>query len=114
MCAPMTHTALQKVRNSLAGMEAVLAESQGGRSDDDALLEFRRMCWSALLLLDDSECQGQIDQLVQHAKDLYSDREQQRAEILRDKIRAALGTLRLRLQELERGYGKRWRDLRAA
>lgn len=110
----MTHADLQKVRNCLAGIEEVLARSHGGRVDDESLLEFRRMCWSALLLADDGECQEQIDLLVQYAKDLYSEREQHRADILRGKIGMVLGAFRARLDGIESGYGKRWRDLRAA
>jgi hypothetical protein len=110
----MKQTDLQKLHDALAGMEDVLARSHGGRADDEALLEFRRMCWEALLLVDDGECQEQIDLLVQHAKDLYSECEPYRADILRDNIRAALGAFRARLHALEGGYGKRWRDLRAA
>ena len=108
----MTHADLQRVRTLLAGMEAVLARSHGGAADDDALLEFRRQCWAALLLTDDPECHEQIDQLVQYAKDLYSERENHRVDLLRGKIRMVLGSFRARLENV--GYGKRWRDLRAA
>ena len=110
----MKQTDLQKLHDALAGMEDLLARSHGGRADDETLLEFRRMCWEALLLVDDSECHEQIDLLVQHAKDLYSECEPHRADILRAEIRAALGAFRARLHSLEDGYGKRWRDLRAA
>jgi hypothetical protein len=110
----MKQNDLQKLHDALAGMEDVLARSHGGRADDEALLEFRRMCWKALLLVDDGECQEQIDLLVQHAKDLYSECEPHRADILRDKISAALAEFRARLHAIEGGYGKRWRDLRAA
>ena len=82
----MTHADLQRVRTLLAGMEAVLERSHGGAADDDALLEFRRHCWAALLLTDDPECHEQIDQLVQYAKDLYSERENHRVDLLRGKI----------------------------
>lgn len=110
----ITHGHLEKIRSALFGIEAVLATSQGGRADDDALLEFRRMCWAALLLMDDSEAQELIDLLVQHAKDLYSEGESRDVESLRGKIRSALAALRERLHAIEGGYGKRWRDLRAA
>jgi len=110
----MKHADLQKVRGTLAGMEAVLAKSHGGADDDESLLEFRGLCWEAMLLADDSECQEQIDLLVQCAKDLYSERDHQRVGALRGEIDRALGALRARLSSLERGYGKRWRDLRAA
>jgi hypothetical protein len=95
-------------------MEQVLERALGGSEDYDALLEFRRFCWSALLLLDDLACQDQIDALVRYAKELYSGCERQRVDILRTNIAAALATVRGRLQSVERGYGKRWRDLRAA
>jgi len=114
MGARMKHADLQKVRRSLAGMEAVLAKSHGGAADDESLLEFRGLCWAALLLADDSECQEQIDLLVQCAKDLYSERDHERVETLRSEISRALSALRARLNSLESGYGKRWRDLRAA
>ena len=114
MCVGMTNTDLEKIHSALAGIEAVLAQSHGGRADDESLLAFRRMCWTALLLVDDGECQQRIDLLVQTAKELYSDCEQARVESLRGKIRMALGALRARLHGLEGGYGKRWRDLRAA
>jgi hypothetical protein len=110
----ITHGHLERIRGALAGMEAVLAKSHGGRGDDDALLEFRRMCWAALLLMDDSEAQELIDNLVQYAKDLYSEAESRDVESLRGSIQSALGALRGRLQAIEGGYGKRWRDLRAA
>ena len=63
-----------------------------------------------LLLTDDPECHEQIDQLVQYAKDLYSERENHRVDLLRGKIRMVLGAFRARLENV--GYGKRWRDLR--
>ncbi|HEV3008287.1 MAG TPA: hypothetical protein VGX52_04575 [Burkholderiales bacterium] len=114
MCALMTHADLHKVRTYLAEMEAVLAKPHGGAADHESLLEFRRLCWAALLLADDGECHQQIDLLVQCTKDLYAERELDRADALRGKIRVALGAFRARLKGLERGYGKRWRDLRAA
>lgn len=110
----ITHGHLEKIRSALFGIETVLATSQGGRADDDALLEFRRMCWAALLLMDDSEAQELIDLLVQYAKDLYSEGESRDVESLTGKIRSALAALRERLHAIESGYGKRWRDLRAA
>ena len=110
----MTTSDLQKLTSALDGIEAVLARAQGGRTDDEALLEFRRFCWSALLLADETECQEQIDLLVRCAKELYSDCEPERVDILRANVRIALGMLRARVTGVERGYGKRWRDLRAA
>src|SRR5687767_5810903 len=100
----MTPTNLQKVRSYLATLEAILAKSQAGWATDESLLEFRRLCWAALLVADDSECQEQIDLLVQYSKDL----------LLHDRIRTVLRTFSARLSGIERGYGKRWRDLRAA
>ena len=110
----MKHAELQKVRDCLAAMEALLAKARAGASDDESLLEFRRMCWAALLLAHDDECHQQIDLLVQYAKDLYSGRDDERVEDLRAKIATVLSAFRTRLNGLERGYGKRWRDLRAA
>jgi hypothetical protein len=110
----MTHADLQKVRSHLAGIEALLAKSHGGAADDESLLEFRRLCWAALLLADDGACHQQVDLLVQYAKDLYSERDHDRVDVLRGRIRTVLSAFRARLNGLERGYGKRWRDLRAA
>lgn len=110
----MTQAALHKVRDHLGAIEALLALAHGGSADEESLLEFRRHCWAALLLTDHPECHEQIDLLVQYAKDLYSGRDGERTDALRGKIRAALGTFRLRLGSLEVGYGKRWHDLRAA
>jgi hypothetical protein len=114
ICVVLTQGHLEKIRNALGGMEAVLARSRGGHDDEDALLEFRRMCWAALLLMDDSEAQELIDLLVQYAKDLYSAGESRDVEKLRGRMRSALAALRARLHAIENGYGKRWRDLRAA
>jgi hypothetical protein len=114
MSHAMTHADVQKIRSHLTAVEAVLARSHGGCTDDEALLEFRRLCWAALLLTDDSECHEQIDLLVQYAKDLYSGSAHDRVDSLRGRISAALGGFRARLSSLEGGYGKRWRDLRAA
>jgi len=114
MCVVITQGHLEKIRGALAGMEAVLGRSHGGCDDDDALLEFRRMCWAALLLMDDSEAQELIDLLVQYAKDLYSEGESRDVDRLRGQMRSALVALRARLHAIEGGYGKRWRDLRAA
>jgi hypothetical protein len=110
----MTQVAVHKIRSYLTAVEALLARSQGGREDDESLLEFRRLCWAALLLADDAECHAQIDLLVQHAKQLYSGREQDRADALRGYIGATLAGFRARLNAIESSYGKRWRDLRAA
>jgi hypothetical protein len=108
----MTHADLQKVRSYLATLEAILAKSQAGWATEESLLEFRRLCWAALLVADDSECQDQIDLLIQYSRELFSERE--RIDMLRDRIRTALRTFGARLAGIERGYGKRWRDLRAA
>lgn len=113
-CACMTNADLEKIDRALGGMQAVLARAYGGRADDDALLEFRRMCWATLLLVDDGECQELIDLLVQDAKELYSAEEPERTDALREKIGKTLDAFRARLNGLEGGYGKRWRDLRAA
>ena len=110
----ITQGHLEKIHNALSGMEDVLARSHGGHDDEDALLEFRRMCWAALLLMDDSEAQELIDLLVQYAKDLYAEGESRDVESQRGRIRSALAALRARLHAIEGGYGKRWRDLRAA
>ena len=107
----MTQAGLHKIRTHLAAVEALLVLARDGHADDEALLEFRRLCWAALLLTEDAECHRQIDVLVGNAKDLYSGRESAAAK---DRIRAALDAFRLRLTALESGYGKRWRDLRAA
>jgi hypothetical protein len=114
MRAFMKHTQLDKIRNCLAAIEALLAKTRGGVADDESLLEFRRLCWAALLLADDAECHRQIDLLVQYAKDLYSEQDAEDLDTLRSKIRTALSAFRARLHWLQHGYGKRWRDLRAA
>jgi len=110
----MTPTHLQKVRSCLAGLDAVLARSRGGRADEETLLEFRRLCWSAMLLTGDSEGHEQIDVLVQCAKALYSDCSDEQVERLRGQIRTVLSAFRARLNGMGNIYGKRWRDLRAA
>jgi hypothetical protein len=118
----MTQAETDRILGYLAGLEAVVTKSHGGWADEDSLLEFRRLCWAAILAVDDGECQEQLDLLVQYAKDLYSDDAHRRwdigpvfgVDILRRKIRTLLGSFRVRLQGIERGYGKRWRDLRAA
>jgi hypothetical protein len=110
----MTTNALHKLHGALAGMDEVLARAHGGKPDVEALLEFRRFCWTALLAVDDGECQQHIDLLVQISKELYSEREPDRVAVLRGDMGTALAALRARVQGLERGYGKRWRDLRAA
>ena len=114
MLHAMTHADLQKIRSHLTAVAALLAKSGSGHADEESLLEFRRLCWAALLLTDDAECHAQIDLLVQYAKELYSGREHDSVEQLKGKIGAALGGFRARLDGLEGGYGKRWRDLRAA
>lgn len=118
----MTHADLQKVRSDLASLESILAKSHGGWADDESLLEFRRSCWAALIVIDDKECQEHIALLVQYAKDLYSERDHHRwdvgpvfgVDILRRKIRKLLSSFSARLNSIERGHSKRWRDLRAA
>jgi hypothetical protein len=110
----MTQPNLEKVRSHLAEVEALLARAHGGQADDESLLEFRRLCWAALLLVEDAECHEQIDLLVQYAKELYSPNRPDDVDAVLGRIRAALGAFRLRLNALEGGYGKRWRDLRAA
>jgi hypothetical protein len=103
----MKNAALHKVRAYLSALEALLEKPR----DDESLLEFRRICWAAVLIANDSECQKHIDVLVRHAKELYSPGEHPGLEA---KIRTVLGAFRERLDRLEAGYGKRWRDLRAA
>lgn len=108
----MTNTEIQTVRIHLASLEAMLEKRFDGSANEESLLEFRRLCWAALLLVDDAECQEQIDRLVQYAKDLF--RGGDAAESLKGKLHAALAACRARLDAVEGGYGKRWRDLRAA
>jgi hypothetical protein len=110
----MTPNNLQKVSSCLAGLDAVLARSRGGRADEESLLEFRRLCWSAMLLTGDRECHEQIDVLVQSAKGLYSECSDAEVDALRGKIRTVLSAFRARLNGVGSVYGKRWRDLRAA
>jgi hypothetical protein len=110
----MTPNNLQKVRSCLAGLDAVLARSRGGRTDEESLLEFRRLCWSAMLLTGDGECHEQIDVLVQSAKELYADCGDSQVDELRGRIRTVLSAFRARLNGMGSIYGKRWRDLRAA
>jgi hypothetical protein len=108
----MTNTDVQKVRSHLATLEAMLEKRFGDAADEEALLEFRRVCWAALLLVHDVDFQEQIDLLVQHAKELF--RGGDAASNLKTKLGAALAACNSRLHMVERGYGKRWRDLRAA
>ena len=108
----MTSSQLQKVRANLAALQAMLNQRPAGRSDEAALLEFRRLCWGALLVVADPECQQQIDLLVQYAKELFSGSEA--ADAMKCKLEATIAACSARLDAVERGYGKRWRDLRAA
>lgn len=108
----MTNADVQKVRSHLATLEAMLEKRFGDCADEEALLEFRRVCWAALLLVHDADFQVQIDLLVQHAKALF--RGADAADDVKTKLGAALATCSARLLMVEGGYGKRWRDLRAA
>jgi hypothetical protein len=108
----MTNADVQRVRSHLATLEVMLHKRFAGAGDEESLLEFRRLCWAALLLVDDAECQAQIDLLVQHAKDLF--RGGDAADGAKRKLNAALAACSARLDMVEGGYGKRWRDLRAA
>jgi hypothetical protein len=108
----MTNADVQRVRNHLAALEVMLHKRFAGAGDEESLLEFRRLCWAALLLVDDAECQAQIDLLVQHAKDLF--RGGDAADGVKSRLDAALAACSARLDMVEGGYGKRWRDLRAA
>lgn len=110
----MKHADLQKLRYYLAALEALIARARGSIADDESLLEFRRLCWAAMLLADDAECQHQIDLLVQYAKELHSEQDGERIDALRSSVRTALSAFRARLHGLQHGYGKRWGDLRAA
>src|SRR4026209_2526297 len=106
-CAHMTSSDVQKVRSHLASLEAMLAR-RFHSADDEALLEFRRVCWAALLMVEDVDFQDQIDLLVRYAKEFSG------GEDMNEKMNAALAACSARLDAVEGGYGKRWRDLRAA
>jgi hypothetical protein len=108
----MRYTDVHKVRSHLATLEAMVERRFSDRADDEALLEFRRVCWAALLLVRDADFQEQIDLLVQHAKELF--RGGDAASDARINLRVVLAACSARLYLAERGYGKRWRDLRAA
>jgi hypothetical protein len=118
----MTPADSQKLRTHLDGLEALIRSSNGGWADEQSLLEFRRLCWACVLIAPDPAFQEQVDQLVQYAKGLYSDRDHHRwdvgpvfgVDVLRRKIRNVLTSARARLERADPGYGKRWRDLRAA
>ena len=107
----MTSNQLQKVRSYLAALRSTLSKRFAGRADEEALLEFRRLCWGALLLVDDPECQQHIDSLVQDAKVLFRG---EAPESMKRRLEATIGACSTRLDAVEAGYGKRWRDLRAA
>jgi hypothetical protein len=106
----MTHSDVQRVRSHLASLEAMLGR-RFAANDEDALLEFRRECWAALLLVDDAECQEQIDLLVQYSKELFLG---EAADGMKSKLQTTIAACQARLESVEGGYGKRWRDLRAA
>ena len=106
-CVHMTNSEVQKVRSHLASLQAMLDQRLNG-ADEEALLEFRRVCWAALLLVADVDFQDQIDLLVRYAKEFGG------GEDMKDKMNAALAACSARLDAVEGGYGKRWRDLRAA
>jgi hypothetical protein len=108
----MTNADVQKVRSHLATLEAMLQKRFGHCADEEALLEFRRVCWAALLLVHDADFQEHIDLIVQHAKELFGGGHA--ASGVKAKLGAALITCNARLDMVEGGYGKRWRDLRAA
>ncbi len=108
----MTNADLQRVRSHLATLEVMLQKRFAGAGDEDSLREFRRLCWAALLLGDVAECLAPIDLLVQHAKDLF--RGGEAADGVKSKLDAALTACSARLDMVAGGYGKRWRDLRAA
>lgn len=91
----MTQPSQHKIEKALTAMEAVLERAQGGRADDEALLDFRCRCWELMLLIPDGRCQAYIDSLVQHAKQLYSDHASDRAAVIRAKLRTLLADFRL-------------------
>ena len=91
----MMHSSPQKIETALSAMEAVLERARGGRADDEALLDFRCRCWELMLLVRDGRWQAHIDSLVQHAKELYSDRDGSQALALRTKLLTLLAELRL-------------------
>jgi hypothetical protein len=108
---PMTRLELRNILGCLDGLEGVLAKSHGGWADEESLLEFRRLCWSALLVAGDTGCHAQIELLTRYARDLYSDDAHHRwdigpvfgADILRRKIRMTLSACRARANGVERG-----------
>ena len=108
----MTSSHIQKVRGNLAALQAMLNQRAAGHRDEASLLEFRRLCWAALLLVNDRECQQHIDLLVQYAKELF--RGGEAADGVKGKLEATIVACSARLDAIEGGYGKRWRDLRAA
>ena len=107
-CVHMTNSEVQKVRSHLASLQAMLDQRLNG-ADEEALLEFRRVCWAALLLVADVDFQDQIDLLVRYAKEFFRG-----GEDMKDRMNAVIAACHVRLDAVEGGYGKRWRDLRAA
>jgi len=107
MYARMTNSEIQTVRSHLGSLQTMLVR-RFDAADDESLLEFRRACWAALLLVADVDFQDQIDLLVRYAKEFRG------GEDMKDKMNAALAACSARLDAVEGGYGKRWRDLRAA
>lgn len=107
-CTHMTNSEVQKVRSHLARLEAML-DKRIERADEEALLEFRSICWAAMLLVEDVDFQDHIDLLVRCAKEFFRGGDE-----LKDRMSSVLVACQARLEAVERGYGKRWRDLRAA
>jgi hypothetical protein len=106
----MTHAHIQRVRLFLVLLERVLGRSHGGWADYDSLSEFRRLCWGALALADDLECQAELELLVRYGNDLFSNHDHQKwdaapligVDALRLRIRGGLASVRARLDAMER------------
>ena len=109
----MTNADVQKVRSHLASLEADAAEALRRRRRRRIAARVsprcagRRCCWSTT-----PSARQQIDLLVQHAKELF--RGGDAADGVKHRLDAALAACSARLDMVEGGYGKRWRDLRAA
>lgn len=108
MYARMTNSEIQTVRSHLGSLQTMLVR-RFDAADDESLLEFRRACWAALLLVADVDFQDQIDLLVRYAKEFFRG-----GEDMKDRMNAVIAACHVRLDAVEGGYGKRWRDLRAA
>src|SRR5262245_14260771 len=108
----MVDADLEKARECHGALREIFIHHPGGWADRDALYRVEKLCWQAMALVKDAECQEKMGIVEHYAAALYSEAEHHKwrmaslpgADFLRLQILRALVVFHGRLLALEAAW----------